>query len=460
MRTKHQIKKRVIILGAGISGLALGWFFKQRFKEEIELTILEKESCCGGWVRTHNCSGFLFESGPRSCRTAGHGIATLQLIESLGLQDEVIAASPAAKKRFLYFDRKLQQLPTGLASFLTSPLTKGILPAIGREWYKQPQWHGDETIYEFISRRLGSTIAERLVDPMVTGIYAGDIRQLSMQACFPDIFHGIEQHGSMLGMLGSRIFQRRQINYLSPFVQAWSKHSIFTLRQGMGSLVNTLENKLKNDLRLNCEATSVDLTEEKIHVKLRDGSSLNADQLFCTLPAYALQELIKVSVPKIEYTSVAVVNMGWGKKVLKHEGFGYLIPSQEQENVLGVVWDSSAFPQQNANTNETRLTVMLGGTHRPDITLRNEQEIRDTALNAVRQHLGIEELPKAILVSCAKNAIPQYKVGHKQKVKDFEHTIQQAFKGKLTILGNAWNGVSLNDCIAQAYLNCDSYHTS
>lgn len=447
------MKRHFVVLGAGISGLALGWFLRERFGDDISLTILEKSPHEGGWIRSQYCQDFLFENGPRSCRTKGNGIATLQLIESLGLQADVIAASPSAQQRFLYIDNKLQKLPSGLFSFLKSPLMQGMLPGLYRDWRFGVKCDGDESVYHFISRRLGHDIAERLMDPLVSGIYAGNIRQLSMQACFPDIFNKVKSKGSILNSMWAGLFKKADPQKLSPFVRTAAKHPLFTLRQGMGMLTKSLAEVLKNCIMFNCSAKSLVFNHAKVEIDIGSGQTLYADHVFSAVPDHALRHLIdplKVLVPVVPGASVAVVNMGWKEKVLNRQGFGYLVPSSEKEDVLGVVWDSEAFPQQNGSREETRLTVMLGGVNRPDIPLKQEDEIIELALKAISRHLGIKRCPDVIRVSIAIDAIPQYQVGHTGRVNELREKIDDEFGCRLHLAGSSWDGVSVNDCVANA----------
>ncbi len=156
--------RHIVILGAGISGLSTAWFLKKRFGKEIALTIIDKSKRPGGWMQTSHTGGFLFEQGPHSCRATGAGLATLQLAEELGLQDHVVTADPASHIRYLYHNQSLQRLPTGPLSCLFSPLMKGIIPALIRDWRTPPGNQDDESIYDFFSRRFGPSIAERFAD--------------------------------------------------------------------------------------------------------------------------------------------------------------------------------------------------------------------------------------------------------------------------------------------------------
>lgn len=445
-------RKHHVILGAGISGLALAWYLKQRFGDEISLTILEKATRAGGWIKTSRCDGFLFEEGPRSCRTNGTGVATLQLIEQLGLADEVITASPAARRRFLYVDGRLQSLPTGPLSFLCSSLMRGVFPALWKEWSVPPSKLADETVYDFVSRRFSPELAERFADPLVSGIFAGDIRKLSMRSCFPSMYCLEQEHGSILkGMLARTSLKQRE--EVSPFVQSMLRHPIFSFKNGMETLVERLGIRLKDELRLGCAANRLEFSEDRIRVHLDNGDKVLADRLFLTIPSSEIFSLLRphgIHGQEVPTVSVGVVNIGWKSEQLKHQGFGHLIPRKEKKDILGVVWDSAVFPQQGRFQNETRLTVMMGGAHLPEIETLSEKDLTQRALKAVKDQLGIVTSPDAIQVKSAMRAIPQYMVGHADRTEQLEGQLAR-LSPHVFLLGSSWHGVSVNDCIAKGY---------
>lgn len=437
-----------VILGAGISGLSLGWFLKERYGSSISLTILEKASRCGGWIETNRSTeGFLFEQGPRSCRCST-GLETLKLVESLGLQKEVITPSDAAKQRFLYLNQKLQPVPRHFGSFLFSPLTRDVLTALWHEWRTPKGSLPDETIYDFFSRRFNRKIAERFADPLVSGIYAGDIRNLSMKSCFPQLFQMEKENGSILkGMLRKR--KKEKIE--SPFIQAISKHPFFSFQNGMETLVQALYDRLSEHLILGCEVNSLQFLENEIQIGTADHQLFQADHLFSSLPSHSLARIINSPVmhESIPHTSVAVVNLGWKKKVLRYEGFGHLIPSQEKEENLGVVWNSSVFPQQNIRENDTSLTVMIGGTHTKNFHAYAKKDFVKMAQRALAKQLNIEEAPDELMVKIAQQAIPQYLVGHETNLQSINEELLK-MSPRMTLTGNSFYGVSVNDCIFQA----------
>jgi len=451
------MKPKIVIVGAGISGLALGWFLKKRFGDEIALTILESSDRAGGWIRTQRCGDFLFEAGPRSCRTRGPVTDTLQLIEDLGLEDEVIPASSAAMTRYIYTGGLLEPVPNTLFSFLTSSLMTGVLPALWHEC-RAPQGDGrDETIANFIRRRFGLHIAKRFVDPLVSGIYAGDIEKLSMRACFPDLFHLEQQSGSIIKGMLKGIFKRRAHGDQSRFIKKMLSSPIFSFREGMETLTRRLQEILCAELKMRCRVASLDVNAEGIDVMTDTQGILQADHVFLALPVQGMASIFRKSAPFIadqmsgtSSASVAVVNIGWKDKILKQEGFGYLIPTSEHEEILGVVWDSSVFPQQNSTSSQTRLTVMMGGAHHPGIENSCPDELVNRAVRSLSKHLGIAEKPDATHVAFAKEAIPQYTVDHHLRVKSLEEAVSTMSGSRIHLVGSALHGVSIHNCISNA----------
>lgn len=441
---------RVAILGAGISGLALGWYLKQRFGPTLSLSIYEKSHRPGGWIKSSRVDDFLFEEGPRSCRSYGAGIATLSLLESLNMESEVIVASPVARKRYLYHQGELCAVP-GLSGLLFSPLTQGVVSALWKEWWQKPVIHEDESIYSFISRRFNPELAERLADPMTAGIYAGDIHRLSMRSCFPQVFQWEREYGSVIkGMFRDR---KKKTDPLSPFVaKVKSEGSIFSLKQGMESLVANLAAQLKDELLLQTQVDAVEVKEEEIWVSSSIGGARRFDRIFCALPATEILRLFSSALKgtyDFSTTSVVTVGIAWKKPVLNKQGFGYLVASREKQDVLGVVFDSSVFPQQSNYSGETRLTAMLGGTHHPEIVQLSHEEIASRVRSVLCKHLSISCEPDAWHIKVAKDAIPQYGVGHLALAERVKKTIAQ-LSHHITLLGSAWHGVAVNDCIAEA----------
>lgn len=441
--------KHVLIIGAGITGLAHAWALKRRHGDDVKVTIVEASDRVGGWIQTVEKDGFLFEQGPRSCRTRGAGAATLQLIEELGLQEQVIVADPAASFRYLYTQGSLQRLPSSLLEFLCSPLTRGLIPLLLKEWLIPKSTLPDESVYAFFARRLSPKAVETFVDPLISGIFAGDPQQLSMAACFPALYRREQEYGSLTrGML----FGKRTKPIETPFVKSVSRSPIFSLKGGMETLVNELARQLDGDIRLSTPVVSLQSEQDGMAVLLANGEKIFADQVVSTVSFPVLGKLMPKLAPlcqSLPYANVGVVSLGFYHPVLKQKGFGYLIPSKEKEEILGCVWDSCVFPQQNQSQEETRLTVMLGGIRRPELGLLSDSEMLSKAKTALSQHLGIDAAPDAVAIKRTRDAIPQYPIGHRATVTALRTQVSQLYPA-LTLMGSSFDGPAVNDCVANA----------
>jgi oxygen-dependent protoporphyrinogen oxidase len=346
---------KVIIVGGGITGLSAAWFLHRKHPE-AQITLLEKENRLGGWIRTSREGGFLFEKGPRTFQFSrcSH---LLNLIRDLDLT--TISSDP--KKRYIYTRGKLRTL----GSFIP-----GLLPYLIRELFVAPSTAPDESIYDFAARRFSPKIAETLFDPLTLGIYGGDIRKLSIRCCFP-FLHKLEREK---GSLVRALFSSRPK----------TEKGLFTIAEGMETLIDRLKERLPIDIVLNCPVTSIG--ENRVET---GGKIWHADQVISALP------------PALPARSLWVVNVVFEGDVLSKKGFGYLVPSKEKESLMGMIFDSCVFPQQSQR-GETRLTAMI----RPE-----EPAPLSAALDALSRHLGINAKPIYTSTFLAKNAIPQFEVG-------------------------------------------------
>lgn len=442
----------IVILGAGLSGLSTGWYLKQLLGPDLRLTILEKSSRPGGWIKTIQKEDFHFEEGPHSYRSKGNGNIALSLVEALGLEDELLFPDPQASVRYLYDGKNLQKMPKNPGEILFNPLTKGWLKAFWNDWTHPKRADQDESIYTFFCRRLGKEWAERLIDPFVLGIYAGDCRSLSLKSCFPLFDQWESQHGSLLK--GS--YHHKKQTSSSPFVQKALKHPLYSFKSGMEALPKRLAERLKESLVCGQSAVSLSFEKNRVRIQCEDGNTLHCDTLISTLPAHSLAPLLS-SFPilnkrllDLSYASVIVINLGYKTDLIPNQGFGYLVPTSARSLVLGCIWDSSIFPGQNQEKKQTRLTLMLGGAHQTQILSMQEDELIEYALNSLREQMGIHQKPDCIHLVKAINAIPQYQVGYSIWKNEIANEVEK-ISSNILLSGNSWDGVSMNDCIAKAY---------
>jgi oxygen-dependent protoporphyrinogen oxidase len=407
-------KKRILILGAGISGLSLAYFLS-KYSDLFEITLLEKKSRCGGWIESSASTGFFFENGPRTFRYSKSN-EILALCKELDLEKEIIFSPPKMLKRYLWIDGRLRKVP-----FITWPLIRALLT----EWSAARSNQEDESVYEFACRRFNATVADHLFDPLVIGIYAGDMRTCSMRACFPRMKETEEKWGSLTK---GYLFNPRE-----------QKKGLIAPLHGVETLVKALESNTRATFVKDVEVASIRFFEGGGIVN----EKYEADYIFSALPCHIIGKLLVPELLTLDLRGTTVVNLGYTQEVLKYGGFGYIVSSKEQSEVLGVVFNSNTFPQQNRHEKETRLTVKL---RRTDLS---QQEAIDISLRAVKQHLGINVPPSVAMVIKAENAFPVMKVGHLGRMQAIEQKYLEKYP-RLRLVGNYLYGVGVDDCIGRA----------
>lgn len=454
------MSRHVVILGAGISGLATAWYLKKKLGSTIRVTILEKELRAGGWIQTISSNGFLFEQGPRSLRSSGKGQTTLELIEELGLQDQILLPSSDATMRYIYTGGSLQALPKQLWEVPFRSLTRDWLKVLWSDLRASKRTESDESIASFFSRRLGKKWTENMIDPFVSGIYGGDISLLSLKSCFPMFDNWEKQRGSLfLGALTQRSLQKEK----GAFVRYMSRFPLYSFREGMETLPRALVKELQESLVLGKGASRVVFHPENVAITLETGECIFADHLISTLSAPRLSALLQdqkslaTTLKELSYASMAVVNAGFNA-ALPCKGFGYLIPSQLGLKVLGVVWDSSVFPQHN-RVNQSRITCMIGGRHHPEVEAMSDNDLIAYTLEVLVRHMNITMKPDCMQIKRAWQAIPQYEVGYSEWRKKIEKE-SKPLQDRLTLSGTAFGGISIHDCIAEAQSLVSNYGNS
>ncbi len=414
-------KPRIIILGGGISGLTLAYDLGKH-SDRFEVHLIEKSDRLGGWVDTDTSTGFFFEKGARIFQ-GSRSPHFLTLIRELGLEPEMIESPREGHRRFIWMEGRLRRIPI---------LSWGLIQGLYRDWRAPPLKEGDESVWEFALRRFNQEVAQQFFDPLVTGIYGGDMRELSARSCLPFFKNLEEVYGSVVKGLFKA--PRSSDSYRGP--------SRFGFQRGMKSVVQRLHEKASAWVHLEEEVSAICPKEEAFEVKTSKGL-YQADYLFSALPAQVVGKLFIPQLLQLPFQGTTVVNLGYRKNLLRKKGFGYLVSSKEKSDVLGVVFDSNAFPQCNRCPEETRLSVML-----KDPAL-SDGEARSIALQTVAKQLGVVAKPEVSMVIHAPSVFPQFRVGH----QEWMHRLEQELKIKYPrffLAGNYLYGVGVNDCIARA----------
>lgn len=431
----------IVIVGCGISGLTSAWILQKFFKKEIKITFVEKSERIGGLIRTDKINGFLCERGPRSLKIGNNSHEIVELIQEVGLKDELISCSTKAKNRYLWHSNRLHCIPNSLLQTVTSPIFRDLLYTFFREGWRTQKLIDDESIFDFISRRYSAEVANRLIDPLVACIYGGNINELSIRSCFKFLKDFEDKEGSILKGVVKQLFK--------PKVSS-EKKGLYTLKNGLESLPKMLFKKLQADCYFNTEVIHLNCLPSSVQLELSNGNSIAADYVVWAGSLDSFTNLLKIPSIHLPHSSIAVINTGWNTKVLPFEGFGCVFPSREMSSLLGIVWDSSAFPEQNAHPEQTRLTLMLGGTRDKELHAKSDSVLEEKTIYLLKRYLKINVIPDMISIFRANNAIPLYPVGYENAIQSLKDFLKMNYPRLFTV-GNAWDSVGLNASISHAH---------
>lgn len=458
--------RTVVVLGGGISGLAASYYLS-RAPCAPKVVLVEGSERLGGWIRSvRGPDGAVFELGPRGIRPAGAlGARTLLLVSELGLGSEVLPVRgdhPAAQNRFLYVGGALHALPSGFRGLLrpSPPFSKPLFWAGLRELTTPRGKDPDETVHSFAERRLGPEVASLAMDSLCRGVFAGNSRELSVRSCFPSLFRAEQTHRSvLLGLLlgAGQSSQPDSAIIRQARAERWSQWS---LRGGLEMLPQALTTHLthRGVSVLRGQPVSGLSLQTEGHWKVSLGDrSLEADHVISAVPASVLSRLLPADAAPlarvlgtITAVSVAVVNLQYRRARLPVQGFGHLVPSSEDPGVLGIVYDSVAFPEQDGSPPGLRVTVMLGGSWFQTLEAKgsalSQEMLQQQAQEAAATQLGLKEPPSHCLVHLHRNCIPQYTLGHWKKLESATRFLA-AHRLPLTLAGASYEGVAVNDCI-------------
>ncbi|MBK6765620.1 MAG: protoporphyrinogen oxidase [bacterium] len=453
-----RLRPRVLVIGGGIAGLATGYLILALARErdiQPELTVLEAQDTAGGATRTEHIDGFTCEWGPNGF--LDNEPATLDLIKRLGLQSRMIVASPSAAHRYIYHHGTMHEVPLDPMSFIRSD----ILPFAAKfrmalELAVPAKRDGaDETVYDFAERRLGSSFARYLIDPMVSGIFAGNASELSLRAVFPKMVEMESDHG---GLFRAMLAKRREAKKSGKRIggPAGANASLTTFMDGMGELTATLARALSENIVTRSNVRAIHRRGEHFEV-ITEAKRLSSDAVIVACPSYAAASIVGElshnaarSLRDIQYAPVDVVAHGHRVEDIGRElnGFGVLIPRGEQYRALGSLWCDAIFPNQ-APKEMHLLRTMIGGAHDLSAADLSHDELEQLARDEHRLLYDVKQPPVFSKVIRHRKAIAQYTRGHLDRVRDTE-LLERQLPG-LYFTGASYRGVSVNGCVKDAF---------
>ena len=437
---------KVVVVGGGIAGLAAARRL-QSAAGDVDVVLVEGDDVLGGKIRTERVDGFVIEAAPDSFLSRKErGVG---LCEELGLGDELIGRRPENPRSFVRHGRDLHPLPEGLTGMIPTNLDaverSALLSDEGKARFAAevdvPAAAGDEdeSVASFVTRRFGREAYERLVEPLMTGIYGGNGDLLSLRATFPQLSVLELEHGSLLRSLPAQSVTGDR----PPFV---------SLRGGMDTLVSALVASLgRTKLQLGSPVRRVVARAGGYDLELVDGETIRADGVVVATPAFVaaalLEELdadLAAAHAEIPYASSVVVTLAFSAQdVAALEGYGYVIPRAESRDVLACTWSSQKW-EGRAPAGEVLVRIYAGRFRGRDLALDSDAELVTLAREELAL-LGVDATPVLIRIQRWPLGMPQYVLGHLERLERIDAALAE--HPGLAVAGAAYRGVGIPDCI-------------
>lgn len=439
LKLKNMKNFDFLIVGSGISGLVSSFWLK---KEGLKVCVLEKENSSGGSIKTEKKDGFLVELGPNTVLDNSPYLS--EIVKTLRIEDKLIYAKKINKRRYILKDGKLLPLPSNPLNFFTSPIFSfnSKLKILKEPFI--PKAEEEETISEFVKRRLGEEMLKFAVGPFVSGVYAGDPDKLSVRYATRKIYALERDYGSLIkGAIAKR-------KGPSP------SKGLFSFKNGLIELIENLSKYIENVF---LETEALEIVPEKDNYKVvarkeKEKIEYEAKNVILTGDSLSQWKILKkldeeCPFNEIPYAGVVILAMAFKKEDVGHplDGFGFLIPQIYNKALLGCLFSSSLFDGR-APEGYVLLTAFLGGALHPEVLNLNENEILEYTLKELQPILKIKSKPEFYLMKKWERAIPQYNIGHKKFI-DWAENFQKRFKN-IYISGNLLYGISVADCITNS----------
>jgi oxygen-dependent protoporphyrinogen oxidase len=488
--------KRIVVIGGGITGLAATHRILERCANSlpsIEVRLLEASPQVGGIIKTEARDGFILERGPDSFITEKPD--ALSLVQRLGLDPHLIDTNRNHQRSFVVRRGRLLPVPEGFNLLAPARLwpfvTSGIFSWPGKARMamdlvipRRDANAGDESLAEFVRRRLGREALERMAQPMAGGIYTADPETLSLEATLPR-FRDIERrHRSLILGLRNRVGARadaageavknRTAETVQTAAASGARYSLFrSLDQGMQLLTDKLTSQIshlhwqvfgrqtESPIRVDTRVESLALQRNSARggnaphwiVHTRRGKSFVADAICLALPSYASAGFLRridgelaSELMGIPYASSATINLAYKRDDIPHplDGFGFVVPFIEKRTVMACTFSSVKFSNR-APAGSVLLRAFVGGALQPELVQFTDDELVACVRRDLRVLLGVEHAPMFAEVSKWERSMPQYFVGHLDRVANIATRVERL--PGLALAGNAFKGPGIPDCI-------------
>lgn len=451
-------RKQIVIIGGGITGLAAAFYLERKIKKNglpAEVTLVEASPRLGGKIQTVHKDGYIVEKGPDSFLERKQSAP--QLVKDLGLGhllvNNAIGQSYVLVNETLYPipEGAVMGVPTKVAPFLTTGLfsLQGklragmdlVLPA------SKPQ--DDQSLGEFFRRRVGGEVVENLIEPLLSGIYAGDIDRLSLMSTFPQFYQTEQKYRSLI--LGMKKSAGNKSKQAAPVKK---KGQFQTLKTGLQTIVEELEKQLElTKIYKGTKAVGIERGQH-YSFKLDNGIVLHADAAVITAPHKAIaamfpdEDWIK-GMREMVSTSVANVALGFPEEAVKmeHEGTGFVISRNSDFSITACTWTNKKWPHTTPE-GKVLLRAYVGKAGDESVVEQSDNEMVRIVLEDLKRIMKIEGEPEMTCITRWNEAMPQYHVGHKERIKKVREGLQTSYPG-IFVTGASFEGVGIPDCIDQ-----------
>ncbi|HUU46921.1 MAG TPA: protoporphyrinogen oxidase [Acidobacteriota bacterium] len=451
-----------LIVGGGISGLAFAHWLGTK-SDLAGWELWEAENRLGGTIGTDRTDGYSVDWGPNGF--LDREPLTRQLVEGIGLTSELEPANDQSEDRFIVKNGRLHPVPFSPLKILTTGLLNPLekLRIFGEPFIRARRDDGDESVFDFAARRIGRGAAATFVDPMVSGVYGGIARELSLPACFPIMREMEIQYGGLVRAMIAKMREkhRRERAEGVPKTKSGSPAGpggrLTSFRSGLDVLTERMGERYASIIRLGRNVVKVERKDDHWTVIDADGNRTQTRNLVFACPTLAAAAAIREfdydladALGAIPYAPIIVVATGHRQEDITRslDGFGFLIPRNQKLRTLGSIWTSSIFAER-APSGYVQLRTMLGGAGDPAVLSMSDDELWQTIHNELDPLLGIKAPPVFTRIYRWEYGIPQYTLGHRERRAKIEQMAQR--HPGLHFIGNAFYGVGLNDCVKLAH---------
>jgi oxygen-dependent protoporphyrinogen oxidase len=452
---------KLVVVGGGIAGLAAAYYAQKAAGEAgiaLDVTLVERDTRLGGKIATDTPDGFVIEGGPDSFITQKPW--ALQLCRELGLGERLMGTNDAQRAVYVLRGGKLRKMPDGMLLIVPTKFkpfaTSNLISWPGKIrmgmdlFIPRRKDHSDESLADFIRRRLGQEALDVLAEPMMAGIHVSDAETLSLKATFPRFIDIEQKYGSLTrGMIASR-----KAHSPAPNGQNGKSTTMFmTLKGGLQELVTALKAALQGEVVVGCGVSNIQMQGGRHQLTLEDGRQLDADAVVLAAPSFVSADLLRDQNPRlgamldaIRYVSTATVSLGYEAAVFAHplNGFGFVVPRKEPTRLLACTWTSTKFVHR-AQPGTVLLRAFIGGPRRDELVDLDDEALVKLVREELHAILGTSAEPTVARVYRWPRGNPQYDVGHLDRVDQIEALCPPG----VFLTGSAYRGVGIPDCIRQ-----------